>query len=82
MVSDVVVLNASPDQDFVVLADLQARGRAIASFKKVAASLGGDAVIVSKLGGYADDSTWADAPDGPSYTRIVGTVIKYKQGGK
>lgn len=77
-ISEVAVLYNKPGRDFVVLADLQARGDAVASFRKVAADLGADAIIVSKLGGYASDSTWAGSPDGASYSRIVGTVIKYK----
>jgi hypothetical protein len=77
-IGDVAVLYEKPEREFQVLADLQARGDAVASFRRVAASLGGDAVIVSRLGGYAGNSTWADEPKGSSYTRIIGSVIKYK----
>lgn len=77
-VSQVEILYQKPSREFVVVADLQARGNAEDQFRKAAARLGADAVIISRLGGYVGDTTWADGDDGNSYSRIIGTAIKYK----
>jgi len=75
---EVLILSTKPDRDYVVLADLQARGGADKKFRKIAAQLGADAVIVSRLGGFANGVTWAGDTGGGSYSRMVGIVIKYK----
>jgi hypothetical protein len=48
--------------------------------RKRAAEIGGDAIIITMLGGYASlSSEWAgDDPFSNHYSRLVGTVIKYK----
>lgn len=48
--------------------------------RRKAAEMGGDAVIVSTLGGYASESqTWASEDRySDTYSRIAATVIKYK----
>ena len=77
-VSQVEILYQKPSREFVVVADLQARGHAEDQFRDEAARLGADAVIISRLGGYVGDATWADGDNGNSYSRIIGTAIKYK----
>mgnify|MGYP006173090541 CR=1 FL=1 len=48
---------------------------------KKAAKIGADAVIIATLGGYYEIGTqWASQDNqASSYTRIVGTAIRYKQ---
>lgn len=78
--SQVTVLYTKPVRDFIVIADLQARGNAVSDFREAAADLGADAVIISRLGGNVGNTTWAEGNDGATYSRIVGTAIKYSQG--
>ena len=81
--SEVAVLYEKPDREFIIMADLQARGVSVDFMRREAAKLGADAVIVVILGGYyAHSEEWADGDKDEktknSYTRIVATVIKYK----
>ena len=59
---------------------LQSRGESYESMRKRAAQIGADAIIITNLGGYASlTTTWAgDDPYSHYYSRLVGTVIKYK----
>ena len=81
--SEVAVLYEKPDREFVIMADMQARGVGVDSMRLEAANLGADAVIIVFLGGfYAHSEEWADGDKDKktknSYTRITATVIKYK----
>ena len=76
---EVELLRAAPDRPDDVIADYQSRNEGPESLRRKAGEIGADAVIVTTLGGqFADD--WASQKgDWPSsYTRIVGTAIKYK----
>ena len=74
------MLRSKPKRDFIVLADFQSRGDTAESLRKKAARIGADAIIVTTLGGYASLTTeWAaDDPHNKSYSRIIGTAIKFK----
>ncbi|HVZ95190.1 MAG TPA: hypothetical protein VG797_11840 [Phycisphaerales bacterium] len=78
--ADVEVLRAPPIRPHVIMADLQARGASIRHMRQKAAEIGGDAVIIRTLGGYASQSqTWASEDEyATSYSRITATVVKYK----
>jgi hypothetical protein len=75
----VELLYAAPNRKFTPIADFQSRGESPESLRKRAAKLGADAVIVTRLGGlYQTSEQWAgsDSMLG-TYSRIVGTAIKY-----
>lgn len=78
--SQVEVLRQPPTRPYVVMADFQARGASIARMRSDAAKIGADAVIVTLLGGSADQGqVWAGEDRfSQSYSRITGTAIKYK----
>lgn len=69
-----------PTREFIVIADFQSRGENPESMRKRAAKIGADAVIIAILGGFYDRSEeWAESDTQSStYTRIIGTAIKYK----
>lgn len=79
-VEQVELLTSRPSRPFVVIADFQSRGESPQSMRKRAAKIGADAIIVTNLGGYASlTSEWAgDDPYSNTYTRLIGTAIKYK----
>lgn len=76
----VAVLWQKPERPFVVIADFQSRGESANDLQKKAAEIGADAVIIAILGGYYSTSEqWAgDDRNSNSYSRIVGTAIKYE----
>lgn len=78
--NDVEILRTKPTRDFIVIADFQSRGETPEDMRDKAAQIGADAVIVSILGGlYSRDEEWADKDrHKDTYSRIVGTAIKYK----
>ena len=77
----VEILRQAPSRPYEVIADFQSRGESPKSVAKKAAKIGADAVIIAILGGYyARDTQWASQDSQAStYTRIVGTAIRYKQ---
>ncbi|MGB9153121.1 MAG: hypothetical protein WCD70_08555 [Alphaproteobacteria bacterium] len=78
--SEVEILRARPARDFIVIADFQSRGETPEDLQEKAAKIGADAVIVTLLGGQYDrGDQWAGQDSmSNSYSRIVGTAIKYK----
>jgi hypothetical protein len=79
--SQVQILRAAPSRPYEVIADFQSRGESPKSVAKKAAKIGADAVIIATLGGYYEVGTQWASQDNQShtYTRIVGTAIRYKQ---
>lgn len=79
-ISEVELLTNKPLKPFVVIADFQSRGEDGQDMRKRAASIGADAVIVTILGGYYDTGDqWAGKDSkADTYSRIIGTAIKYK----
>lgn len=77
---EVEILRKRPARDFIVIADFQSRGESVADMREKAGKIGADAVIVSILGGFYDQSEqWAgDDRYGSTYSRITATAIKYK----
>ena len=77
---DVAILTKKPDREFIVIADFQARGETPQQMQKRAAEAGADAVIVTLLGGFFNSQDQGAGKDSLSwtYSRIVGTAIKYK----
>jgi len=78
---EVAILRAAPNRPYEVIADFQSRGESPKSVAKKAAKIGADAVIIATLGGYYEVGTqWASQDNqANTYTRIVGTAIRYKQ---
>ncbi len=78
-VSQVELLFRAPSRKFTAIADFQSRGESPESMRKRAAGIGADAVIVTPLGGlYAPSEQWAGNDRmSRTYSRIVGTAIKY-----
>lgn len=78
--SEVQILRAAPTRAYEVIADFQSRGESPKSVAKKAAKIGADAVIIATLGGYYEVGTqWASQDNqANTYTRIVGTAIRYK----
>jgi hypothetical protein len=76
----VAILNEAPSQPYEVIADFQYRGASPNRMKTLAGNIGADAVIVTTLGGYYKRSdVWADKDSmADSFSRVVGTAIKYK----
>jgi len=77
---EVAVLTNEPPRSYEVIADFQSRGDTAQTLRKKAALIGADAIIVTQLGGYYNSADqWAghDSQSG-TYSRIVGTAIKYK----
>jgi hypothetical protein len=79
-VEQVDLLRGRPSRQFVVIADFQSRGESPQAMRKRAAKIGADAIIVTNLGGYASLTTeWAgEDPYSNTYSRLIGTAIKYK----
>jgi hypothetical protein len=79
-VDEVELLKTAPSRPYTVLADFQARGETEQVMRRDAAKIGADAVIVTRLGGYYyTGDQWAGHDSGhDTYSRIVGTAIKYK----
>ncbi len=78
-VDQVQVLHNKPERSFVVLADFQSRGESAKDLQKKAAAIGADAVIVAYLGGrYKRSEEWAGDDSDKTYSRIVGTAIKFQ----
>ncbi len=76
---EVQVLWEKPAREFIVIADFQSRGETSEDMRNKAAKIGADAVIVAKLGGFHSGEQWAsETRVNRSYTRIVGTAIKFK----
>jgi hypothetical protein len=78
---EVVILTNEPNRPYEVIADFQSRGDTAQSLRKKAAQIGADAIIVTYLGGLYDmGEQWAGHDsESHTYSRIVGTAIKYKQ---
>jgi len=78
-VDEVELLRSKPNRPFEVIADFQSRNESPKSIKRKAADIGAHAVIVTKLGGdYLTTDQWADQDTmRQTYTRIVGTAIRY-----
>jgi hypothetical protein len=78
---EVAILRTAPSRPYEVIADFQSRGESPKSVAKKAAKIGADAVIIATLGGYYELGTQWASQDNQShtYTRIVGTAIRYKQ---
>lgn len=77
---EVELLWRCPQREFDVIADFQSRGESPEDMRSHAAKIGADAVIVAILGGSYDlDDEWAGRDrKAKTYTRIIGTAIKYK----
>lgn len=80
-VEAVEVLKASPGRPYVVIADFQARRQTVEGLRQEAAKIGADAIIVATLGGryYLGDEWAGQDSQAHTYSRIVGTAIKYTQ---
>jgi hypothetical protein len=78
-VKDVELLQQKPDRPFTVIADFQSRGETRDTLRKKAAKIGADAIIVTIMGGaYAIAEQWAGQDrNSHTYSRIIGTAIKY-----
>lgn len=78
---DVEVLFTAPSKPYDVIADFQARGASVDYMRRRAAEIGADAVIVGRFGGYrARSDDWASEDKySDTYTRIVGTAIRYRR---
>jgi hypothetical protein len=79
--SEVQILKSAPtNREYEVIADFQSRGESSKSVAKKAAAIGADAVIIVTLGGYYELGTQWASQDNQShtYTRIIGTAIRYK----
>jgi len=78
----VQILHRKPDREFIVMADLQARGRSEEWIRKQAAKIGADAVIIAVVGGlYSHSEKWAGDDrfrNKGINKRIIGTAIKFK----
>lgn len=76
----VEILRAPPSRPYDVIADFQSRGESPHDMRRKAAAIGADAVIVAMLGGYrARSDEWAgEDSESHTYSRIVGTAIRYK----
>lgn len=84
-VSEVEVLREEPSRPYFVIADFQSRGEDAEDMRKKAAAVGADAVIVSYLGGvYGNAEQWPKEQQRTKskYSRVAGTAIKFKEGGK
>ena len=77
---EVEILYGRPARKFDVMAEFQSRGESTESFRKKAALIGADAVIIRNLGGYVSlGSEWAgEDPNSGSHSRRVAIAIKYK----
>ncbi len=78
---EVEVIYVAPASSYTVIADFQSRNESVDSLRKKAGKIGADAIIISRLGGYAAlNSEWAsDDPYPNTGSRVVGTAIKYSE---
>ncbi len=77
--SEVEILSQPPSSTYEVLADFQSRGESRSDMQRRAAEVGADAVIVVFVGGQrarSDEKAGEDTYAG-TYSRVVGTAIKY-----
>jgi hypothetical protein len=83
-VEEVEILREPPTSEYEVIADFQSRGESPKDMQRKAAEIGADAVIVATVGGYRSKSDeWAGVDSQSStYSRIVGTAIKFKEKAK
>jgi hypothetical protein len=83
-VEDVEILREPPSSEYEVIADFQSRGESPKDMQRKAAEIGADAVIVATVGGYrARSDEWAGVDSQSStYSRIVGTAIRFKEKAK
>ena len=79
--AEVELLWDAPTKAYTVIADFQARSASPEYMRREAAKIGADAVIVGTFGGYRSKrDQWAGQDrQADSYSRIVGTAIKYKE---
>ncbi len=79
-VNDVEILREKPQKPFIVIADFQAVNASFKHMQKRAAEIGADAVIIVPAGGwYSQDEVWAGKDQySNSYSRLIGTAIKYE----
>lgn len=78
---EVTIYHSKPSEPFIVIADFQSRGESEEAFRKLAADIGADAIIVSNIGGYySKDEQWAskDRYQDKSRSRIIASAIKFK----
>ena len=77
---EVELLRDAPTRQYEVIADFQSRGESPKDMREKAAKIGADAVIVKVVGGYySTGEEWAGSDTySNTYTRIIGTAIKYK----
>jgi hypothetical protein len=82
----VELLFRAPERPFRVIADFQSRGESPEDFRRRAAKIGADAVIVTRIGGTYQDSDWVtdNTANSGGSTRgnrghLVGSAIKYTQ---
>lgn len=79
----VEVLRSPPAQSYDILADFQSRGESPRDMQRKAAEIGADAVIVVLGGGYRSrGDEWAGESSVGTYSRIMGTAIRYKEAKK
>jgi hypothetical protein len=80
-VEEVAMMTNAPSISYEVIADFQSRGDTAKSLRRKAAKIGADAIIITYLGGYYNSGDqWAGQDSqGNTYSRIVGTAIKYKK---
>lgn len=78
--SEVLLLDSKPSGDFDVVADFQSRRETPEDLREKAAEIGADAVIVTTLGGhYNRGDEWAHQDTSGTYSRIIGTAIKFRK---
>jgi hypothetical protein len=79
----VELLFHAPSRPFNVIADFQSRGESPESFRKRAAKIGADAVIVTRVGGlYSRSEEWAGSDTRANAAvdltgHLIGSAIKY-----
>lgn len=79
-IEEVELFRAPPKRAYIVMADFQARNTSANQMRARAAEIGADGVIVTLLGGYADqEQVWAtDDKYSTTYSRITATAIRFK----
>lgn len=72
------ILNAPPSRPYEIIAEFQSRGETPQDMRRKAAGVGADAVIVVLAGGSRLQSAeWASESTN-TYSRIIGSAIRYK----
>jgi len=78
-VQQVQLLDAPPSSPYEIIAEFQSRGETPEDMRRKAAEVGADAVIVVLAGGLRLHSAeWASERT-DSYTRIIGSAIRFKK---